>query len=350
MIIILLVFLFKCIVSFSEESAIVFVHLGREIPACIFTALEQARYMNPVTDIYLLVDEKGIQKENISFFHIQNINVIDLSDIEKSKEHRLFCQLNVWQGVDRAFYWTYASERFFVLYDFMRSMGKKDILHLESDCMLYVAIEEIIPLFKKMEASLAAPFQSLYGCIPCLVFIKDEITLLPLLQHMLSAMQNFKGKRAEVSVNDMSTLASFYRSNGKKAFFPLPTLMPNYTFPRRKSVFLLDNLTPLNFLYENFSVFSPYIFDAATLGIFINGSDRRYAPTHGKGTIYVRSLFDPSYFSFFWGEDAQGRSVPYFSFQGVSYRIVNLHLYSKMLEEYASFVQPLGFLPQRKRF
>ncbi|MHA4899833.1 hypothetical protein, partial [Enterococcus faecium] len=67
--------------------------------------------------------------------------------------------------------WLYATERFFLLLDFMRAKGLSNVFHLENDSMLYANLGELLPLFESSQ--LAAPFQSLVGCIPCFVFIRD---------------------------------------------------------------------------------------------------------------------------------------------------------------------------------
>jgi len=247
-------------------------------------------------------------------------------------------------GIDNASYWTYASERFFVLYDFLEQNKITEVVHLENDCMLYLDIEEILPVFRKENVSLAAPFTSLKGCIPCFVFIRSSSDLVFLLEHIIKTMDAFKGRKPDISVNDMSTLASFYSLVKEPFFQPLPTLMSDYSEScfRRKSSYFFDNETPIRFLSKHAQIYHPYVFDAATLGIYIGGGRE----DSSSGAIYSRSLFYPDYFSFYWGIDKRGKSVPYLSFQGVEYRIVNLHFYSKKPENYGSFSFPLRQLPK----
>ena len=113
--------------------------------------------------------------------------------------------------------------------------------------------------------------------------------------------------------------------------------MQEYDRRPRKSTVFADNFTPLAFLSQNAPLFPSYIFDAATLGIFLEGNDEAVFPLRGPGTIHYRSIFDPRLFSFFWGEDLKGRVVPYLSFKGKEYRIVNLHFHSKRPDGYTSF-------------
>lgn len=147
-------------------SAIVFVHLGEDVPSCIFTVIEQAKYLNPEKEIYLLTDEVGYRnciKKNDQFFLREQLHLINMSGFPVSCLHKRFHEVNKMVGIDNANYWTYASERFFVLYDFLEQIRITEIVHLENDCMLYVDIEEILPVLRKENVSLAAPFTSLKG-------------------------------------------------------------------------------------------------------------------------------------------------------------------------------------------
>ncbi len=330
-------------VSFSISAHnLIFVHLGDAVPPCIFTTMKQARTLNQDCDIYLLTDKRAhlfFQSDCHEFLAAERVSLVDMDLIPTTKEHDHFRRINKIDPSLSDGFWLYTSERFFTLFDFIADQNLENIVHLESDSMLYVDLDELYPLIKQLNIRLAAPFQSLKGCIPCFVFIKDSESLSFLIHHILSEMGDYKGTKPHIGINDMATLASFYRKWGVDYLMPLPTLMREYGqyYPKRKSHFGPDNATPLSFLSMYASSFPEYIFDAATLGIFINGNDRKYCPQHGPGTIHVRSLFDPRFFSFFWGEDAKGKNVPYLSFKGKNYRIANMHFHSKMPEEYTSF-------------
>ncbi len=316
---------FPCLI-FSHN--IVFVHLGNSPPPSIFTSMKQARFLNQDCDIYLLTDKGGylyFQTGHEKFFADEYITLIDAGQLPITEEHATFHNINQLDG-----FWSYATERFFSLFDFIKAQNLIDIVHLENDSMLYLDLDELYPLFKKFDTRLAAPFQSLKGCIPCFVFIKDSESLAYLIEHILSEMGNYHGTNAYIAINDMQTLASFYVKFGGDYLTPLPTLMPEYALyhHKRKSLFSPDNFTPLKFLSQNSSLFTDYIFDAAGLGIFLNS----------KKQIHFRSLFTPHFFSYSWGEDSKGRTVPYLSFKGKKYQIVNLHFPSKAPEEFTSFL------------
>jgi hypothetical protein len=312
---------------FAFSHVLIFVHLGKEVPSYLGITIEQARMFNPGADIYLLTDQTCL---------LEGVRVVSIDSIPVTEEHKAFCRMNKIDPSISDGFWFYATERFFVLYDFLKSRGLEEVVHLENDTMLYIDLDELKPFFH--DVGIAAPFQSLVGCIPCFIYIKDSQHLSFLIEHILNEMQGYRGAIAHLYINDMQTLASFYRKFGDGFMLPLPTLMPEYAkkFPPRRSHFVQDNGTYLRFLSKHADLFPGYIFDAAGLAIYLNGNDRRHSPGHGPGTIHSRCLFDPSRFSYFWGKDVKGRAIPYLSFEGKEYRIVNLHFHSKMPEAYAS--------------
>lgn len=326
----------------SSEHSLVFVHIGDTIPTCALTTLKQARFMNESCDIYLLTNTKSIKSINEDLAQDQ-ISVIDVDKIPISQEHLDFIAENGLSTTLNGF-WKYTTERFFVIYDFLSHTQLQNVVHLENDTMLYVDLNEIIPQFKQLGVQLAAPFQSLYCCVPCFVYIQKADALKPLVDHIL-VETNGDNKC------DMLTLASFYREQGEEQMFPLSILMSDYLqyYKKRTSTFAPDNETPLEFLTKNMWAFPKYIFDAAAFGVYTNGNDKRYNPYTGPAQVHNRSLCDPGHFNYYWGEDARGRPCPYLSFKGRDYRIVNLHFHSKEPERYTSYSDNRSDFPQPAR-
>ncbi len=323
---------------FAES--IVFVHLGKNIPSCLFTTVKQAKYLNPDVEIYVLTDKEGYAAFNILHkekLEERQFSLVNLATIPPTQEHKNFRQINQIDPRLLRGFWIYALERFFYLFDFIKFKRLENVIHLESDTMLYCDIQELLPLLERSEAHLAAPFESQVGCIPCFVFVKEAKSLEPLITHICSEMEGYRGVSAHIDMNDMQMLASFHAKAGDRALLRLPVLMPEYSYSKRVSDYAPDNSTDLDFLFSTATLFEGYIFDAATLGVFAGGNDRRYFSDTGPGIIHHRSLFDPGKFSFFWGEESSGKKVPYLSFKGKVYRIVNLHFHSKYPEGHTSY-------------
>jgi hypothetical protein len=332
--------LFLSLNVFAGDQTLIFVHLGDNVLPCIFTTMKQARYLNQESDIYLLTDPSAYRsfkkKKHQKFLSNERIHLINMDQIPVSQEHQTFRKIN---KIDTSLFngfWSFALERFFYLFDFIKDRNLEQVVHLESDTMLYVGLGELLPMFKQLKIRIAAPFQSAVGCIPCFVFIKDSESFAPLMEHITSEMIAYTGPRPHIDVNDMQTLASFFGKFGAASMTPLPILMPEYGqyYSKRTSTFEPDNQTSLDFLSQYAHLFPGYIFDAAALGVFANGNDRRYFPNNGPGIIHYRSLYDPGHFTFFWD---QNKKVPYLSFKGKNYRIVNMHFHSKMAEGHTSY-------------
>lgn len=330
---------------------IAFVYLGKNVPKCLFTVIDQARYMNDDCDMYLLVDREALESMTVinrETLSKNRIELIDLRDIPVTQVHAAWREYNkIDKGILEGF-WSYAVERYFYLFDFMQNRRLEHVIHMEADVMVYVDLKELLPLLQKTK--IAVPFQSTACSVPCFTFFQNSFVFEPLLQHIVDETKRYTGSKPHIELNDMALFASFYAKFGSRYMTTLPTLMPEYgaLFQPRKSSFEPDNHTPLQFLAENVEMFPGYIFDAATLGVFINGNDGRYFSTKGPGIVHHRSLFDPRLFLFSWERDQKNRKVPYLTFEEKRYRIVNLHFHSKQPEKFTSYEACVN--PKRSKY
>ena len=343
-----------CVVVWGSDYHIAFVHLGKNVPDCLFTTIKQARYMNPDCDLFLLMDQAGcemLKSSQRGFLGDQRVSLINVSEIPQTEEHIKFKAINKIDFALTNGLWGFALERFFYLFDFIRDKNLENVFHFETDTMLYVNLDEILPMFKANEIEVGSTFESLVACVPCFVYIRDAIAIYPLMHHILHQTEMYTGEVPHIELGDMRMLASFFTQFGKEYMTSLPVLPKGYAerFPKRKSSYPLDNDTPLEFLEENLEKFSGYLFDAATLGIFAGGNDPRYFAKTGPGVIHHRSLFDPGKMKLFWDKDPQGRPVPFCKFQGNRYRIVNLHFHSKHPESYTSYEKRRKNFPTSSR-
>lgn len=331
-------------VIYSNEPSLIFVHIGDSIPAWTFTSLQQARYMNESCSIYLLANKESLQsidtevREELSH---DRISLIDMEAIPITQEHFDFRNQNRLEDSLNGF-WKYTTDRFFVIFDFLKHTQIKKVVHMENDTMLYVDLDEILPQLEHLDVHMAAPFQSMHCCIPCFVYIKDADCLKSLVDHITVETKNDHNC-------DMLTLASFFRKYEDEYMFTLPILMPDYPqyFKKRVSSFAPDNESSLEFLTRNAWAFPEYIFDAAAFGVYVNGNDKRYNPNTGPGQIHHRTLYDPSHFSYYWGKDEKGRACPYLTFKDRTYKIVNLHFHSKEVDGFTSYRNTRSEFPKR---
>jgi hypothetical protein len=296
------------------------VHLGKELPNFLPDCVKQITLFNKNCDIYLLANESALEYSN--FDELKYVKTIPVETIEKSAEHIEFlrnCRL------DKSFrdgFWLFTSERFLYIYDFMLENNLEDVFHIENDVMLYVNLDDLMPIFKVNYKSMAAIFDNDERCIPSFVYFSNKDAVKKLVQYF--------------SVSDNTDMYTFgyCKKNSENVIQNLPIIMTNYlNYYPLKSSSGLTTKKPEDF-FNNFNLFNS-IFDAACIGQYLGGIDPRNADK-GPGFINESCLFNPSNFTFEWKLDDKGRRVPYAVFKGSSYRINNIHVHSKNLKNFLS--------------
>lgn len=329
---------------------LVFIYTGNIIPNCVYVTLKQARFMNENAAVYLLTDHKNYQlliKNRLEFFNENQIEIIDLSLIPKTSEHKIFQKISPFDKRFKGGFWTHVSERFFFLDDFLQNTQLENVIQVETDVMLYVDIEELLPIFLFNKVKLAGPFQWENECVPSFVYIRDPKIWKKYINHILSELQSYKGKNPDIDLNDMKTLASYKKVCGED-FINLPIVMPEYQVYNNARQVKNAKTTSLDFISSSAGMFSGYLFDAAAFGIYTNGYDTSVYSEGKPGDIHWKSLFDPSKLTFFWGKDKRNRDVPYVEFKNKNYRLVNLHFHSKHPEGFTSFYKNRKAFPSRQ--
>jgi len=304
-----------------DAHAIVFIHLGDELPLYIEDSLAQARMFN-TCDIYLLANQRAFDVSVINFQQI-SIKPVAVETIQRADMHAQYVKKSTldypgWKG-----FWLYTSERFLYLNDFIQQNNMKQVFHLENDVMLYVDLDELMPVFKKYYPQLAAVFDNDQRCIPSFVYSAQPEAMQKLAQFFLQYP----------SKNDMDVLGLFKQMHGEY-IKSLPIIMSSYKarFPLQSSA---GHITMRPREYSQHMRGFKSIFDAAAIGQFLGGIDPRHGDSR-PGFINESCLFDPSRLKYMWKRDAQDRLVPYASFNDKVYRINNLHIHSKNLKAFSS--------------
>ncbi len=310
----------------ASEPAIVFVHLGRKIPEYLPTAIEQARLFNPKSRIFLIANQAALQLPSRGK-KWEGVECIYKESLPRESVHEEFSSKARMNRTFRGEFWTYAMERFFYLYELMKSQGLTDVFHLENDVMLYRDLKEILPLFTAYyPEKIAATFDNDDRCIAGFMYVAKADALYPLLELM--------SKKVAAGGNDMFFLGQFRNDFGKAYIDHLPIVCPEYAkeYPLMSTSGLSTGRPEDYFCHAEEFV---SLFDAAAIGQYLGGID----PQHnrpGGGFINESCLFDVSRFQLTWEKDAEGRLIPYALFQSSKWRINNLHINSKNLEEFYS--------------
>lgn len=315
--------------TFIDEPCIAFVHIGTEIPAYLYHAIKQARYFNHTCAIYLLANESALEKAPRDLLTHMSVTKVPLESLKKTEEHIDF--LNT-ANLDRRSlegFWFFTSERFLYLHDFAQQHGIKDIIHLENDVMLYVDAHEIFEKLRSVCGQIGVVLDNDRRCIPGFVYLSGAEATKKIARCFA---KHAREKKVDMEV--MALLFHEYKNSPELVVGNLPIIMPSYIqqFELKSDV---GHKTDKPERYCNAIDQFKAIFDAAAIGQYLGG----ISPRNGiavPGFINESCLFNVSRLSFEWRFDRFGRRIPYALFNGEAYRIFNLHIHSKLLEQFLS--------------
>jgi len=304
---------------------VVLVHLGNVIPDHLFDAVKQIHLFNTDTSIVVIAEQDAINRidSNVSYV-IDYVTFIPCESLTSSDLHTKFkhdspLDKTSWGGL-----WYKSTERFFYIEELMRQYNLSDVFHFENDIMLYVDLEELMPVFRKY-TGIATVFDADQRCIPSFMYITHADAIEKLIRFMT--------EKASRGLFDMHIIALFKHEHSQEIIDHLPIIMPAYAhrYGLRNAVGHGTN-TPERY-WQHIDLFNS-IFDAAAIGQYLGGT------YHDKGTqvgfINETCLFNASQLAYVWKKDAQGRKVPYAVYDNVLYRINNLHIHSKDLKKFSS--------------
>lgn len=315
----LFLLLFSHLVSaFQAERAIVFIHIGKEIPDYAATAISQARLFNEECNIILIANEEALAtfpKKKMD----PKLIVVTCESLVKTEEHLKFIRERP-HSEFRDGFWNHTSERFLYLYDLFCQYEIQNVFHLEYDNMLYANVDELLPIMKTCYTGIAATFDNDQRCIPGFIYIPNK--------EVMGNLASFFASHASKNYNDMECIALF-KETYPNLIDNLPIIMSSYV--KNHSL-----ISALGHTVKDASRFSNHlesfqsIFDAAAIGQYLGGCDPRlgYFP---PGFINERCVFNASYLSYEWDLDERDRRVPFAIYDNKRYRINNLHIHSKKL-------------------
>lgn len=310
----------------TTDYSIVFVHLGNQLPAYAEVALSQARTFNQDCQIILLANERALQNFSTKNTH-DNITCISCESLVCTEEHDRF---NRNRGSEW-FFWRYTSERFLYLNDLLEQYKLKNVFHLEYDNMIYVNLDELLPIFSNQYHGIGAVFDNDRRCIPGFVFIPNEIAM----KQLAKCFADHAGEMR----NDMEILAMYKNDYGYDAIDHLPIVCPDYVDDHELTSPSGHTVANKYKYCQNFQLFNS-IFDGAALGQYLGGIDPNNGPSQ-PGFINESCVVNPSWLRYEWIINEAGRKVPYVIYNEKKYRINNLHIHSKRLHLFSSIVQTL---------
>lgn len=312
------IILFSFFTVISAHS-LVFVHIGDQLPVYLQDCIAQARLFNPMCTMYLIANEKAYLSCTTQFAPY-NITYVPIESLHKTDRHQQFLRKTSYEPG----FWRYASERFLYIDDFMQQHHLSDVFHIENDVMLYVDLAVLEPKIQEKYDGIAAVFDSDNRCIPSFMYIPDAKYMAHMAHYFVAHTSKHK--------NDMEIIALFKNATSETVIDHLPIIMPAYI-----NAYGLKNQLghrPKNpYKYSNNIELFNSIFDAAALGQYLGGT---FFADKGPGFVNETSVFDSSKLNYVWIADEQNRKIPYAIFNGVYYRINNLHIHSKQLNKFSS--------------
>lgn len=246
--------------------------------------------------------------ENIFFHLLQNYDNITLVDTKELDDYnyKKNCTLDVHF---REGFWLNSSLRLFYVYSYMKKYNLTNCMHIENDVMVYTNLDTLLPSFKYVhpESKIYATYDCDYSVIPGIMFISNSDALKPIID-------NYKFDKS-----DMQNLATHDES----------VIVPFPIFP------ITENENVVHKINKNYPDFE-CIFDAAAMGQYLGGVDKRNVPDgyDSRGFVNETCIVKYNNYVFYWLKNKDNLYVPYVIVDNKLIKIINLHIHSKELYKF----------------
>jgi hypothetical protein len=293
--------------------SVVLVHTGNApLPDYLINTILVTARIAPSSRLYILTSRlhhariNSILKDK-GLIASPQVALIAIDDVLESSVSNAYRKNSSLDRDFRGGFWFSASDRFFVLADFMEMMNLHHCLHIENDVLLYLDPTTLIEQFKNF-ADFAVPLDRIRA-IPGVVWLKTP-EVARRLTEFISCSTN---------QNDMATLGEFCLGGLVNAK-PLPTIPTSYAKSKQ--------LDPLRYC-QGIEEFGG-IFDGAAIGQYLGGIHWMNDPGDTRFFINESSDLHLNEFSFDW-ESKGNRRQPVLGFQDEYTRVLNVHAHSKDL-------------------
>lgn len=280
----------------NEDTTLLLVHLGANMPYHLYDHIEQIRFMSPRTRIIIALNNEQLVQT------VKHIEGVEIYNYQKPYQ--------VSEELSGHYVFHTSLERFIVLEDMMKTLSLTTVFHMEHDNTLYMPLSYIKQQCDTiMPNKIGIPRDSKERCIPSLMYIGSINALQKYTQFIRE--QNFK-------CIDMQSWCQFlikYPEYGQ-AFSVVPKNHPKSNMLHCKKF--------------------KGIVDAAAMGQFIGGVDTIHNFGNTKGFINETSEYTAEECEPVWSWDKQERRVPLICYKNKYHRLYNLHMHCKRLHEVLS--------------
>jgi hypothetical protein len=314
----------------AARHGIVFAHLGGELPAWAFASMAQASFFNSCP-IFMVAEAAALKSAKLP----AGVQGIAIEDVGVSDIHRAFRQVSTLDRSYRNGFWTYTTERFFVLERAMQQLGLGAMLHLENDVLLYADMDMLAPKLATLYPGVAATFDNDDRCIPGFIFVSRVGALSAFVHFIVAVMDHARTLPPEQNPipTDMLLMAIWRRSRPAGDMDALPVLPPDYAAPLRS---ILGDEAGDPALYSRHFSELGMVFDAASIGQYLGGVDARNQPGPSRGFVNEGCLYDPRLLKprMVVGDD--GLKRPLIESASGRWPMANLHMHSKEMVDFLS--------------
>jgi hypothetical protein len=301
---------------------LLFIHIGPELPPWLSPALQQARLFNSCP-IVLAAEGQALAGTRLPAS--LGVSQVALQELGISEKQRRFREISPLDRTFRGGFWTYTSERFFIVESVMAKLSLGDVVHLENDVLLYCSLESLVPRLSRVYDGIAATFDNDQRCVPGFVYFPQLRSAAALTDFLLAALQQLAATPTAQGVNDMILLGAF-RKLGRVAIDHLPIVPPDYPRELRSAV---GGVASDPACYSRHFGTLGCVFDAAALGQFLGGVDPRNSRGSTVGFVNESCLFDPRLLRPRFVRDDLGRRIPVVETASGIHPVANLHVHSK---------------------
>ena len=248
-------------------------------------------------------------KNRSSNYTNDNCLITNVENIPISKKHSYFIKKSKLVNKKfRNYFWRYSTERLYVIDDYINAKNLNDIIHIETDVLLYQDLELIMPILKEFD--FACVRDSAIRVIGSIIYIKNKKV-----SEKISSIAN-----DYINENDMIILHQIEKKIDNTLCLPIGD-----------HDIYKDNLK--------------YIFDGASIGQFVGGID----PRNKSGKIMsfinnIKAFFNERNAVSFVNKNSKINvseweikwinSRPYKKINNDLIPIVNLHIHSKNLKKF----------------
>lgn len=251
-------------------------------------------------DIVLLTEKEHFEK----FDKNLNIQLINVNEYNSDYVNNFKKNLNLDKNYRDGF-WYNCSLRFLYIYEYMKDNNITDIIHIENDVMIYENLDKLKDNFNKNKIYITFDtFFPYHRAVPSIMYI-------PNYQILKIILDNYDMKQ-----NDMINLGRYINSSITEPF----------------PIISIENEE--HYFNKNFKIIN-CIFDAAAMGQYLGGIDKRNDPNDTRGFINEACVIQYNNYKFYWIKE-DNLWNPYLEVNNKLIKIINLHIHSKFLDKFLS--------------